>query len=434
MSVRRWWMAPVALVATGALAACGSGATQSSGDAAESSGTDGPVTIEYWSGLQGTDALVDEWNAAHPDVQVKLSTSDGSWPEQITKLTAALQAGNAPCLLAMEYTYVPSLLVADALEDVSPYVGDYQDDYLESTWQLVNYAGGTYGVPSGSGPMAMYYRADKFKEYGIDVPTTWDEFAEASRTVHEKDPNAYLMGLGGDSQTDIVSLVSQASDPWFDISGDSWVVNITNPESEKVAEYWQGLRDDDLLNLTNRWDPTFYNDLSEGRQLAVIGGAWQAPLLAANVSGGAGEWAIAPMPNWDAGDVASSMNGGGAQLAIKGCEYPEQAMEFAHWLTTDQEGILSLKSFPAMKTDTMTTPDEVKAFFGGAEINQQLAEYATDMRPWKYSPTWTDGMNQMGDLMSEFKDGTGTLTDLLSSLQTQQVDSMKALGLTVTEK
>ncbi|MCM0640501.1 ABC transporter substrate-binding protein [Cellulomonas wangsupingiae] len=433
MSVNRWrWAAPVAVVATGLLAACSGGSDPAPADSPEASGPAEPVTIEYWSGLQGTDALVDEWNAANPDIQVKLSTSDGSWAEQFAKLMAAQQAGDAPCMMLMPYDYIPSLLVADALAPVTEAVAEYEDDYLASTWELVNYAGETYGVPSGSGPMAMYYRADKFAELGIEVPTTWQEFEEAAKTVTLKAPGTYLIGLGGDSHTDFVSLTAQKSSPWFEITDDSWKVDVTNADSRAVAEYWQGLRDEGLLNLTNRWDPTFYNDLSEGRQLSVIGGAWQAPLLAANVSGGAGQWAIAPMPNWEEGDVATSMNGGGAQLSIKGCEHPAEAMKFANWLTTDMDAILSLKSFPAMKTDAMTTPDDVKAFFGGAEINQELAEYALAMRPWRYSPTWTAGMTTLGDSMSAFKDGTGTLTDLLETLQAQQIESMEDLGITVT--
>ncbi|MBO3103895.1 ABC transporter substrate-binding protein [Cellulomonas fengjieae] len=433
MSMNRWrWAAPVAVLSMGLLAACGNGDDPAPADA-ESSGPAEPVTIEYWSGLQGTDVLVDEWNAANPDIQVSLSTSDGSWGEQFAKLMAAQQAGDAPCMMLMPYDYIPSLLVADALIPVTEAVAEYESDYLESTWELVNYAGETYGVPSGSGPMAMYYRADKFAELGIEVPTTWAEFEEAARTVTQKAPGTYLIGLGGDSHTDFVSLVGQKSSPWFEIADDSWQVNVTNPDSEDVAEFWQGLRDEGLLNTTNRWDPTFYNDLSEGRQLAVVGGAWQAPLLAANVSGGAGQWAIAPLPNWTEGEVASSTNGGGAQLALKGCEHPAEAMKFANWLTTDMDAILSLKSFPAMKTDKMTTPDDVKAFFGGAEVNQELSNYAQTMRPWRYSPTWTEGMTLLGDSMAAFKDGTGTLSDLLAALQAQQVESMEAKGISVTE-
>ena len=41
-------------------------------------------------------------------------------------------------------------------------------------------------------------------------------------------------------------------------------------------------------------------------------------------------------------------------------------------------------------------------------------------------------MSTLGDSMSAFKDGTGTLSDLLETLQAQQVESMTDLGITVT--
>lgn len=40
--------------------------------------------------------------------------------------------------------------------------------------------------------MMFYYREDLFKKYDLKVPTTWDEYAEAARTLHQKDKKLFL--------------------------------------------------------------------------------------------------------------------------------------------------------------------------------------------------------------------------------------------------
>ncbi|MBN8882219.1 MAG: extracellular solute-binding protein [Salana multivorans] len=425
--IKRAATATAAVAAAVLLASCSTGTDESPVD-------EGPVTIAWWSGLAGSDDIAAQWNAEHPDIQVEHSDAPGSWQDQAAKLTAALKAGEAPCVAMMENPFIPSLAVAGALLDVTDEVAEFQGDYIERTWDAVTFGGQAFGVPQGTGPMAMFYRADRLEELGIDVPTTWDEFYEASKAVAEKAPGTYLTGMGADDGGGFVSLAAQHSDPWFGIDGDSWVVDIDNEATRDVADYWQKLRDEGLLNLTNRWDPTFYNDLSEGRQLAVIGGSWQADLIADNVTGGAGSWAVAPMPSWDGGQQVSAPNGGSSVIAIAGCEHPAQAMEFAHFITSDADTTIALGGFPAATLDSIPERDATVDFFGGQQVNQEIARIAETVAPWTWSPTWNETKPVFDDGMGGFKDQNGTLRELLTKLQKQQVDSMTAAGVSVTEK
>ena len=53
------------------------------------------------------------------------------------------------------------------------------------TWGQVTFGeeGSVYPVPQDSGPMAMFYRVDLFKEAGLEVPTTWEEYATAAEQI-----------------------------------------------------------------------------------------------------------------------------------------------------------------------------------------------------------------------------------------------------------
>ncbi|MFC3396914.1 extracellular solute-binding protein [Microbacterium amylolyticum] len=50
-----------------------------------------------------------------------------------------------------------------------------------------------------SGPMAMFYNATVFEEHGVEVPETWDEFAQAARDFQESDPDVYITNDLGDA-------------------------------------------------------------------------------------------------------------------------------------------------------------------------------------------------------------------------------------------
>ncbi len=418
-----------ALTVTAALAL-----TACAGDDNDGGSSGSAATIEYWSGIVGTDGLVDEWNAANPDTTVAWSNATGSVDEQASKLIAAVGAGNAPCLAMVQNDRIPSLLAAGVFEDVTDLAAPRQDLYYEGTWDAVTLDGATYGLPSSTGPMAMFYRADLFEQYGLEVPTTWQQLADESAALTAANPGVYLTGLAPDDAQGFVSDVQQVSDPWFSIDGDSWKVDVDNDASRQVADYWQGLLDADLVNTTMRWDPTFYNDLSDGRQLALIGGAWQAPLIAANVAGGAGSWAVAPMPTWEEGDAVSASNGGSSIMVVKGCADPEAALDFAEWFTTDVDGNVDLGEFPAADVETVPTPAELSEYFGGQDVNTTLADAARTIRTgWLWSPMWNSAQTVINDAMGAAVDGTGTLGDLLATIQENQVSSMTDSGISVAD-
>ena len=85
-----------------ALTGCAGGPAAS--PSASGAGNGAPVTIEYLhrlpdgEGMTKVSQLVDQWNKANPDIQVKATKFDGKAAELITKLEADVKAGTAPCL------------------------------------------------------------------------------------------------------------------------------------------------------------------------------------------------------------------------------------------------------------------------------------------------------------------------------------------------
>src|SRR3954451_3375980 len=139
----RVFAATSALVAAGALlAGCSGGSSSGSDDEA----ADGPVTLEYWAWGTAQDPMVDAWNKAHPDIQVK-HTDAGGGSDSSAKLLTATRAHNAPDVSVVEYQTLPAMIVGDVAADITPYVDDdLKSKFTDATWGLTTFNDAIYGI------------------------------------------------------------------------------------------------------------------------------------------------------------------------------------------------------------------------------------------------------------------------------------------------
>jgi len=88
------------------------------GCSSTSGAEEGPVTLDYWAWAPGSQAAVDAFNNAHPDIQVKY-TDAGGGETSSAKLFTALRAGSAPDLALVENTSLPRMIVAGVPLDIT---------------------------------------------------------------------------------------------------------------------------------------------------------------------------------------------------------------------------------------------------------------------------------------------------------------------------
>ncbi|MDN5696702.1 MAG: extracellular solute-binding protein, partial [Rubrobacter sp.] len=180
--------AAVVMVSALALAGC-SGGGDSSGapGAAACEPSNGPVELTYTAWVPGMDQVVELWNEENPDIQVTVQTGPNGNAGTYRNFFNQLQAGNAPDLGQIEYDALPNFRVQDGLENIAACEGiaEASDQFIDWTWSQVTFGeeDAVYAVPQDSGPMAMFYRADLFEQAGIEVPTTWEEYAAAADQI-----------------------------------------------------------------------------------------------------------------------------------------------------------------------------------------------------------------------------------------------------------
>ncbi|PVE19029.1 extracellular solute-binding protein [Arthrobacter sp. Bz4] len=426
-----------------ALTGCSAGGDSSGGgaEAAPCEASEGPVELNFTTWVPGMDQVVELWNEENPDIQVTVQTGPNGNSGTYQNFFNQIQAGNAPDLGQIEYDALPNFRVQDGLENIAECAGvtEAADQFVDWTWGQTTFGeeGSVYAIPQDSGPMAMYYRADLFEEAGIEVPTTWEEYAVAAEQI--KAEGAYITNFPKTDVNWFAGMVWQNGGQWFANDGESWDVNLTGPESEEVATYWQDLLSEDLVSTLPSFSDEWNASFNEGQQWTWVSAVWGATTLSDGAPDTAGKWAVAPMPQWEAGGETAGNWGGSSTAVLKGSEHPAEAAQFALWLNTDPEALALANElgglYPAAKSAT-----ELEAFAGGVEFydGQQIydvfAEASANVDPnFTWGPTMTQTYTDVSDGFGAAIGGSGTLLDALSEGQQQTVDALTAQSIPVQE-
>ncbi|MFF2453415.1 ABC transporter substrate-binding protein [Isoptericola sp. NPDC058082] len=402
----------------------------------------GPVELTFWTWTPNMEKVVDLWNSEHPDITVTVNKQDGGDPA-VTKLLTAIKAGSgAPDIMQAEYQKIPQLVSSDALADLSGSLGDdVAGHFADGVWDAVTLGSdAVYAVPQDSGPMQFYYRADIFEKLGIDVPTTWDEYAEAARKVHEADPKAYLGTFSANDAGWFAGITQQAGASWYGIDGDAWSVDIDSDATTKVAEYWGGLVEEGVIDNRPMYTPEWNAGLNDGTQVGWLSAIWAPGVLSGNAADTAGKWEMAPMPQWDTDAPATGAWGGSATAVTSQSEHPEQAAEFVTWLNTDPEAVQALVDetgiYPAdvpASTEALSDPPEF--FSNQPDFYEVAAQTAQTVQPFTYGPNINVAYSAYND---EFAKATKAKTasaflDAVGAMQQITLDDLKNQGFSVSE-
>jgi multiple sugar transport system substrate-binding protein len=437
---RNWRRLVVAAAAVTAasvlLAACGGSDKADTSNSGQSQGSPDTVnaalekggTITYWSWTPSAEAQVKAFEQAYPNVKVNYVNA-GTGNDQYTKLQNVIKAGSgAPDVAQIEYQALPQFALPGSLVDLRQYGFDtYQSAYTPSTWTAVHAGDGLFGLPQDSGPMALFYNKEVFDKYSIAVPKTWDEYIAAAKKLHAADPKKYLTNDTGDAGF-TTSMIWQAGGKPFSTSGKNVTINLNDAGTQKWTGVWNQLVTGGLLASIPGWSDEWFKALGDGTIASLATGAWMPGVLEASVKGGAGKWAVAPLPTYD-GQPATAENGGSTESVLKQSANPALAAGFVRWLNHDGgvKPFLASGGFPSTSADLADPAflDKKSAYFGGQQINQTLTAAAGSVvKDWSYLPFQLYANSIYGDTVGK---SYQSKSDLNTGLKAWQ-DALVAYG------
>jgi multiple sugar transport system substrate-binding protein len=437
MRANRLGAAALAVVFSAALVSCGSSEPAAEPEAAPSSAAapKGPVKLTYWTWAPNMDKIVAVWNQAHPDIQVTVSKQAGG-DDAAAKFLTAAKAGNPPDLVQAEYQHLPSFIAADAVADIKAETAAIKGEFSEGLWGLVTLGTeAVYAVPQDSGPMMLFYRKDLFDKYGIEVPKTWDEYAEAARTVHKKDPKVFLGTFSSKDPGAFTGLAQQAGAQWWSISGESWKVNVADEPTKKVATYWDGLVKEGAIDDMPFFTPEWNKALNNGNLLTWPSAIWAPGVLSSNAPKAKGKWAVAPLPQWSAGESFSGFWGGSSVAVSAKTPNKAAAAQFATWLDTDAAALdLLVKEaaiYPAATKAQAALTQSPDYFSTQTDFWQQAAAVSAGARGFTFGPNVGVTYNAFKDGFDKALQDKTPFADAVQGMQDATVADMRKSGFQI---
>jgi multiple sugar transport system substrate-binding protein len=381
---RRGRTARIALIAGAAalvLSACGGG----------SGSANGKVTLTFLSHYGdepmkgGITKLIDEWNSAHPDVQVKQQTV--KFDDLLTTLNVRQTGGRGADILS-SYALWGGQLAANGVLDKPPadVAKDIADNYSPAAAAAVTSGSGqVFGYPTEFNTYVLFYNKKLLADAGYDKPPSdWAELKEIAQKTTKKDSsgNYKVEGLSliqdGDNQTahPFLSLLNSTGGKFLKPNGDSALDD--NAKSVMQLE-------SDLVksgSTTTSIMPT-KNFPSNGVAMTIQAGWWIGSLKT-QMKDDYKNVGTAPVPGPQAGEKGSLAYAFFTGVNARS-KHKQQAWQFLTWLNSNKnaQGVTEMGDFlagngliPPRKADADVLGAKLQAADPNLTPIYQAANYA----------------------------------------------------------
>ncbi|MEV6298922.1 sugar ABC transporter substrate-binding protein [Actinoplanes sp. NPDC051861] len=390
----------------------------------------GPVTIKVWAWYPEFQGVVDLFNKTHTDIKIEW-TNAGAGQDQYTKLQTALKAGKgAPDVAMLEFQEIPTFQLTKHLVDIGKYgANDVKGDYVDWAWKQVSSGDSVYAIPVDAGPMAMLYREDIFKQYGLTVPKTWDEYKQqAEKLKTASGGKNFITDFGANDGGFMTGLMWQAgAKPYtYDVGDPANVkVNVNSPEAKQVMTYWEGMVNSGLADTKAYGTTDFYNGLGSGKYATYLAAGWGPGYLQSIAKTTAGKWKAAPLPQWTAGGNAQGDWGGSTFAVTDQAKYPDIAAKVAMeifgakntdaWKIGIDKAYLFPTATPVLESDAFKNKEY--EFFGGQKVNEVFIPAYNGITEFDWSPFNNYNFNQLTTVLGQAVEKKTSWTAALDTMQ-----------------
>lgn len=324
--------------------ACGGGGGAPPLQTEEAEPVEGVIALEFWYALssstgEAVEALVEQFNASHPDIQVT-ATYQGGYGEIIGKIWNAIYAeqtlphaahlGGAP-LLGETGAIVPITEFTDGPNGID------RSQIYEAFWEYNSAGGQTWSMPFNNSMPVLFYNRDLFVAAGLDPdrpPTTWDEVIEYGQALtQDTDGNSEIDQWGFNTHEDTHWHISTMF-----LENGAQIINeaqtevlYNSPEAVEMLQLWG-----DMVNTYNIMPPGQHKeakgDFLAGKLGMLLRSCAGIPSTAEEVTFDLG---VAPFPTIAGQDPVEPIGGG--SLVIFRNDDPavlDAAWEFVKFMTS----------------------------------------------------------------------------------------------------
>lgn len=298
-------------------------------------GASSKVTVTFWHAMGGNSgkelqALVDEFNASHPDIELK-AVNQGGYDVLMQKVMAAVVAKDPPTMAQVYNNWTAELIEAQAIVAMEKFVKDPRlglpasdlEDFFSGFRRANSWSGTLYTLPFNKSVYVLYYNQDLLRKAGVAVPGTWGELREAAKKVAE------ATGVKGfvvkpDIDTFGVFLRSNGGE-WLDQSGAAAFNGV--PGREALQFISDMIRTDRSAYV---FDGYLDEEFNKGKTAMFIASSATIPWIK-----GSFDWGTAPIPEGKA--KATVAQGTDVAIFARVSEAEQRAAwQVVKWLTSTE--------------------------------------------------------------------------------------------------
>ena len=221
------------------LTGCGSngGSSDSSDSKADSSSETMTIMMNGSDSdafMEGYRKIIDGFNESN-EYGVKAEIQNITNSDYKTKLTTMMASDSeTDIIFTWELGYLENFVNGDKIVSLQKYLDedeDWKNSFNGGILEPLTYDGEVYAIPTQQSTAVMYYNKAIFDKYGLEVPTTYDEYVQVCDTLKENGVTP-------------VALASTADDAWL--------------VSQYIQQLSDGIKGEDIFNSikdgTGKWN------------------------------------------------------------------------------------------------------------------------------------------------------------------------------------
>lgn len=354
--------------------------------------------------------FLDEFEAAHPDIEIELVSPPYEGSDQ--KLNLMLNTNQPVDVYEVRDFFVKGYVNNKKLLDLSDAIKgwDEYEDFLPLTKKVTRIIDDIpYFIPYGYFIKAQFYRKDILEEKGISIPKTMAELAETSKKFTDPDQGTYGFAFrGGSSEvkfTDVfvmsyvdnidpeVGYMTTDGKPYFDL-----------PEAIQGLKDWVALYKEGSPEDSLNWG---WNEQVSGFVSGMTPLLWQDPdtvAICLQRLEGTEKFSVAPMPVGPSGKVYLDYGFAGWGIASYS-DYKEEAWELVKFLSSKDVNVAFSKHNGTLPVSNAAMADPYfssGAYLGWKEMFDNQDKYIFILLPFdkaEYAPFTQEHRNDLQNVL-----------------------------------
>jgi N,N'-diacetylchitobiose transport system substrate-binding protein len=217
-----------------------------------------------------------QFKAQNPgwDVDVQYQT----WGTHLAKFDATLAGNNAPDVIEMGNTEMTKYMAAGAFQDITSTQFPNKATWLQGLAASGRFGGKIYGVPYYAGSRLVTYRTDLYRQAGVKVPTSIDEFIAGAKKLgtRNKEKSFSPVYIAGTDWYIAMSFVHDYGGKIAITRKGKWVGQLDKPAALAGLAAFKRFFDASsrASKTTDEARPQPYDVYAQGNAASIVGPGW----------------------------------------------------------------------------------------------------------------------------------------------------------------